>query len=1156
MKVAVLALSLVLLPRCATAEQADGRSFDIVPVTRAAGEAVYALDAATGRVVFAWLPATLPASIPLASMSPLQLPATVHVAAMAAGRDRLMFVDTGVKPPALRELDLPSGAIHDIRMTIALEAPTAMAVSGAGEIVILDQARRATFWVREQEATRVTPWPEGVGRPVQIAFDGRNLVALDAGRPGLVDLSGSGTRPPLPPGLNAFSVFRGVYYLSDGAALFTLAPRGVPRRLTCAGCGGSALRATAQRLFRFDPDKREIAIQVRPVPIGVSIETGFAEGQQALAAFFDYLSGRGLLAIRDEVAPRAFERVIDAVRAAAASLPLPAGTPDAIPEVLASALCRINAGVCRDASSFVRSPVAAGATLTIPDYRVDTFIRPDTVDLNGRAVAELLRGVRDVDAAAGRREYVQELNAGSFENVLARRGLVVASPARSDIAPGTFITVRGGVEQTGADLTSACNLTLPTVDRATPVDLPDRVNEVDFKDFVPLGANADGSPRDFGVKDGERYVMSFRRTKIQQLDAESALAPGVAARLAACMASLSRRPPAAPEPMLVVEALRVEGALYDFSTSSTRTAIERPFYLAYRAVPVSAFANQSIRDALATTTSPWQLKPGGPQDLLSRTTGTIELPAIGWSLNALVPADDFERADSPLHAIEAIPSGRILFLSRELAPASAASMPGAPQDDVPTELDPDAVERMKEERRSLLAAIDYHDLERESRAPVKIAVGEANVDKDHPAMASAVDGVMVSAFWTQAAPDQPFVRHAIAPGAASRPQQRKFKKDDDHGVHVAGLLAARESAVLPGLLPNAELFLIDTSSVNPAELHKSIVQATNQGVKVFNLSQSFERLARTTVESIRVDFRKVFERQLFVVAAGDEGLDLADHEIPPIGWMQTRDVSSHMIGVGMSTHDGQHYQREAPDRTKGGDAKMWVSNVGQGYIQLAAPGEGVYSLGLNNVYTAATGTSQSAPQVAAAAAMLGQYSANQIKARLIYTATWLDEKDYIWGGRLNMFRAVWHPSRNLYLGASDTTGPAVSAEFDPLMEITIGGTRQTIEPDRLTVFAPVTIPFADVLRLTALSGGRGYRVHFIDRQNGNKLRIIDEAEVHGIAKFTARSAARWDPARKEFVDITPPDEGRDISEFMWDYVARVPAICELRTGPCNPTIAF
>ena len=1147
---AVLALSLALLSGSASAGQADDRLSDIVVITTPSGEAVYGL-AASGHVFFATVPATLPATIPFEAMTGLQLPPGVSVAAIAAWRDRLVFVDVGVTPPALRQLDLRSGAIHDMRMTTALEKPTAMAISPSGEIAIADQARHATFWVRDQEATRVVAWPAGVGRADHLEFDGKSLVALDAGTHRIVNLTGTGTHPPLP-GLGAFALFRGVSYLSDGAALFTLAPRGAPRRVPCTGCAATALRATAQRLFLFNAATRELAIQTRPVPIGVSIETGFAEGQQALASFYQYLAGRGLLAVRDYVAPRGFERVIDVVRAAAASLALPDGTPDRVPDVLASVLCRINAGACREASSFVRAPVAAGATLTIPDYVVDTFIRPDTVDLHGTAVAELLRGVRTFNTNAGRREDVQELNAGSFENALSRRGLVVASPARGDIAPGTFITVRGGAEQAGRDLSSVCGVTLPTVDRAAPVDLPDRVNQVAFKDFVPLGTNADGSPKAL-VNDGERYVMSFRRSKIQQLDTESDLPPNVATGLVECMKKLASRAATAPELMLVVEALRVEGALYDFDAPPRSTRIEQPFYLAYRAVPVSAFANRSIREALATTTLPWTLKPGGPQDLLSRRTGTIELPAIGWSLNALVPADDFERADSPLHALEAIPEGRMLFLSRELAPSAAASLPGAPQDDQPQDLDNPTVERMKEERRTLLEAIDYRDIERESGVAVKIAVGEANVDKDHPAMAEEIGGVMVSAFWTQATPDAPFVRHQIAARAASSPKKRKFKEIHDHGVHVAGLLGARQSAVLPGLLPHAELFIINTANVNASELHQSIVQAAARGVTVFNLSLNFEDFAQDTLDDIRLDFKKAFDKLLFVVAAGDKGLDLSDHQIPPIGWM--RDVRSHMIGVGMSTHDGQDYRREIPDPDKGGDAKRGVSNVGQEFVQLAAPGEGIFSLASNNGYSDATGTSQAAPQVAAAAAMLSPFSASQIKARLIYTASWLETNGYIWGGRLDMHRAVWYPTRNLYIGRSNTKAPPVSAEFDPSMMIAIGGNRQMTEPDGTITFAPATIPFADVMRLTTLDSG-GYRVHFIDRPNGNRLRIINEADVHGIAQFSPRSAARWDPVRKEFADFDPPEQGHDISEFIWDYVARVPSVCELLPSPCNPTIVF
>jgi subtilisin family serine protease len=1158
------ALSLVLHAAVAPAFQGGDTAADIVVLTTTSSDVIYALDATNGHVYYADVPPRLPASIPLDSMTGLKLPSGVHVAAIAARRDRLIFVDVGSGRPALRELDPPSGAIYTLPAEQALVQPIAIAVSTAGDIAVADQGLRATMWLHEGQPTTVVPWPETMGRPVHLEFDGPNLLALDAASQRIVRLPAAAKSAPgapttqaadtLLPDLRAFSVFRGVYYLSNGSGLFAVAPHGSPRRVPCPACAAASVRATARRLLVFNGASHEISVMTRPVPIGMSIETSVADGQQALASFYAYLAERGFLAVREYVPTRAFSRVVDALRTARVILSEADGGDAPVPASLAAVLCRYNASACREPSAFANAPLAAGAPLTVPDYAVESFIRRDTVALHGTSVAALLQGVRALDPSAGRIENVQDLNAQSFETALARRGLTVASPARGDIVPGTFITLRDGAEQAGRDLSSACGVLLPTVERPTPIDIPDRVNHVAFKDFVPLGTNRDGSAKDLGVKDGDLYVMSFRRTKIQQLDAQPAADPGLAVRLAACMKRLADRPPAAPEPMLVVEALRVEGALYDFSDPPRRTAIEQPFYLAYRAVPVSAFANRSVAEALATPVTPAALKPGGPQDLLSRRTGTIDLPVVGWSLNALVPADDLERADSPLHAIERVPSGRILFLSREIVATSAASRREQSSDDQVQPLDQAIVELMKRERDGLLQAIDFHDLARESRAPVRVAMGEANVDLDHPAMAEERGGKLVSAFWTQSSPDQPFVQHEIAAPVASNPHKRPFAKDADHGVHVAGLLGARESTLLPGLLPHAQLYVIDTSNINPSELHQSIVQAATQGVKVFNLSLDFDRFAPEVANDIRVDFKNTFGRQLFVVAAGDGGLDLSDHQIPPIGWMH--DVRSHMIGVGMSTHDGKNYEREAPDPDKGPDATMSVSNVGREYIQLAAPGEGIFSLGSKNAYTNATGTSQAAPQVAAAAAMLSQYSANQIKARLIYTATWLDTKGYIWGGRLNIRRAVWYPSRNLYVGKSDTNGPPVSAEFDPLMKITIGGERKMTEPDGTIAIAPDTLPFADVLRLTTLANGL-YRVHFIDRANANRLRIIDEAEVHGIARFTFKSAARWDPGVNEFVDFDPSDDGRDISEFMYDYVARVPDVCEFQTsGTCDPTIIF
>jgi hypothetical protein len=1152
------------LARPASTQTVDVHT-DVMAVS-ANGDTVYALDEATGHISLANVPADLPASIAVDTMTGLRLPPSARVTAIAMRWNRLIFIDAGAGKPVLRELDPQSGAIYEIRVEVPIVRPSALAASTAGDIAIADIGQRATIWLRGKEPAQAVPW-SAAGRVVHLQFDGRTLYGLDADARQIVALPPPGQSraitevprigDPSLRDLRAFAPFRGTFYLSNGAALFALAPGGTPRPVPCTTCAAAPteVRATAQRLFVYDVASRRVLIQARPVPIGVSIETTFADAEKALAAFYAYLADRDFLRVRRFDAAAASARVVDALRDARVIIPAPeGGARPPMPDALAEVLCRYNVAECAGSRTYWNGPLAAGKTLTVPDYTINTFVRTETVDLRGTSVSDRLQTVQAVAPNVSQLEYVQNLNPESFETALARQGLVISSPARDDIGPGSIITVQDGRELVSQPLSALCRgVAAPTIDRPTPIGIPDRVAHVTFKDYVPLASNGDGSPKTV-VKDGDQYVMSFRRTQIEQLDPAAFAAIDPARRFVECAKKVGR-PAGTGEPLLVVEALRVEGALYDFYEPPRSVAFKQPFYLAYKAVPLSAFANGSMADALAAALPPAKLKPGGLQDLLSRRSGTLELPTTGWSLNAMVPATDLESADSPLHAIERTVNGHILFLSRELLTKTAASIATDAGEGEPQALEPAMLDQIKKERQALLEAIQYRDIERESLRPVRIAIGEANVDLNHPAMTESRNGQLVSAFWTQPSPNEPFERHEVTPSTAS-PRARKFLPND-HGVHVAGLIGARESSVLPGLLARAELFLIDTSDVSPQNLFNSITHAVAQGVKIFNLSLTFgdpdHPVDADVVSELRRGFKANFERQLFIVAAGDEGKDLSDFPVPPIGWV--RDLRTHMIGVGLSTPDGKNFEREFDDGL-GPDHRTSVSNVGQEYVQLAAPGRGVFSLGADNSYTAATGTSQAAPQVTAAAAMLSQYTANQIKARLIYTAGWLDAKGYIWGGRLDVKRAVWFPSKNLYVDKSDPTGPPIAAEFEPSMAVTIGGAeRRMIEPDDTIATPPPTILFIDIMRLTTMPSGR-YRVHFIDRANGNRLRVIEEADVHGEARFSDTLAGKWDKTRKEFVDFDPQKQGMDIADFIADYVARIPDPCEFRPSPCNSTIIF
>jgi subtilisin family serine protease len=1171
MRAFTVLVPLVVLAAPASALQSTVSSSDFVVLSTLSGDVVYTLNADDGHVSFLPVPAEASVHVPIDSLLGLLLPGKVHCTAIAARWNRLIFIDDGSGRPVIRELDPNTGAIYEIRTSFPLSKPIAIAASSAsGEIAVADERLRATIWLRDQEAAQLVPWPRAVGRLSHLAFDGRDVFALDSESHTVVALprpGGAAAQALQParaaaapiPDLRAFSMFHGVSYLSNGPALFTLAPGGKPRRLACTTCPASvaSVLATAQRLFVYDDGRREIAILPRPVPIGFRIETSLESGERALGAFYTYLADRDLLPLRDETTARAFDSAGDAMRAAQVALPLGDGERASLASPLAALLCRVNETECRERPAYWNEPIGAGRKLSVPDFVIESFVHTDTVALNGTPARDHLTGVRDLEGSADLLETVQELNADSFETILARRGYVIASPARGDLVPGSVITLRDGAEQAGQGLAALCGVSVGTIVHPAPLDIPDRVARVNFKDFVPLAADTDGGPKDYQVKDGDEYGISLRRTRVEQLDTAAAAAPANAGRLADCMRKLSPGP-SGLERLLITEALRVDGAVYDFYRPPRSVGLRSSLYLAYKAVPVSAFATLSVADALATAAvKPVQLKPGGPQDLLSRKNGSLQLPLRGWSLNAVVPAGDLAHPDSPLHAIERVPQGRILVLPRELIGSAAASLTEDQDDEPPRDLDEPTIAQMKKERKELLDAIGYKEIERESRGEYFVAVGEArnSIDFDHPAMIEVDGQTATSAFWTQPDLNQRFVRHPVAPVVAANPRRRAFT-DDHHGAHVAGLIAARESSLLPGLLPKANVFFIDTSNLSVDTFHKSIDQAVRQRVKVFNLSLKFDNVNVTNALAmdLRRDIKNSFPGQLFIIAAGNQGKDLSDSPDPPVGWVSEKDLQAHLIGVGMTTPDGTNFESEYEDENR---QTRPASNFGQQFVQLAAPGRNIFSLARENSYTAATGTSQATPQVTAAAVMLsGQYTPNQIKARLIYTADWIDRPGYIWGGRLNVHRAVRYPGRNLYVDKSGTTAPAIAAEFKSEMTITIANPNDArmIESDGRVVPVPTApIPFGDVLRLTTMANVL-YRVHYLDRANGNQLRIIENADVHGTAQFVPGMSTRWNG--NEFVDFDPHEDGFDISDFIYDYVARVPDVCQFQPSPCNQNIIF
>lgn len=154
-----------------------------------------------------------------------------------------------------------------------------------------------------------------------------------------------------------------------------------------------------------------------------------------------------------------------------------------------------------------------------------------------------------------------------------------------------------------------------------------------------------------------------------------------------------------------------------------------------------------------------------------------------------------------------------------------------------------------------------------------------------------------------------------------------------HGTHVAGLVlvAAPESRILPVRV------LKNDGTGDLFTLLKGIKYAVDNGAQVINLSLG--TYAQTDALNQILDYAW-HNNVIMVAAAGNENTDAREKVQYPAGVSKVVSVSA----------------------TDAGDRKAGFSNFG-GYIDLSAPGVGLYSAYLNNEYIHWSGTSMAAPLV-------------------------------------------------------------------------------------------------------------------------------------------------------------------------------------------------
>jgi hypothetical protein len=500
------------------------------------------------------------------------------------------------------------------------------------------------------------------------------------------------------------------------------------------------------------------------------------------------------------------------------------------------------------------------------------------------------------------------------------------------------------------------------------------------------------------------------------------------------------------------------------------------------------------------------------KDMAGRTSGPANVPVEHWTVIAAVPVPDYRDRNSALWAFARAYHGAHIYGREGFAAQKASALSLAQPPPSPAPADP--CQTLKDAQRALFTAIrypaDYAPL-RDDAPRIGILEKATTVKTGHQVF--CVDQQAPS--WHQAGvvelvpnPD-PATYSATSQtlaGAAT------FSVEAHHGTHVAGLIGGRKTGCWSGLLPSARLLLVDLTDTG--RVRRQIADAVAVDVRVFNVSQALplpQQALRDTIQQFQ-------DRALFVAAAGPPPggtgrlLNNTDDVPAPAVWGQWPNV----ITVTGTNTAGQ---------------VLGQLNRGKRYVDLAALGEQVYSASEPpGAYGPATGSSQAAPQVAAAAAMLvdpegdAKLQPGDAKARLIATAEWDWTGTYdqdLWGGRLDFADAVQYPQRNMLVtttGAQRDKQYAIVLKNDPTIKLV--NAPNYFEREGAGTVAKDSIKFTRILSLRKEplrpdgTGGR-FRVVLREPQT-ERLKIVLDAELASDDKIKCKSAEVYNPARKAF----------------------------------------
>ena len=284
-------------------------------------------------------------------------------------------------------------------------------------------------------------------------------------------------------------------------------------------------------------------------------------------------------------------------------------------------------------------------------------------------------------------------------------------------------------------------------------------------------------------------------------------------------------------------------------------------------------------------------------------------------------------------------------------------------------------------------------------APTVVGVVDAGVDKDHPAIMPVLWELppeLATSDWPRGIVGYDFSTNAPDPAE---------EIDNSHGTHVTGLVTGRQIAEwLPffdaaGLRDNVKAFSLKVAGADGefdfTAAQNAIEDGITNTVHIFNLS-----LFGPYSKMLRDDLSRAerLNSTLFIVAAGNEKADL--------------DASKDRHRT-FRNDDGSGLANIIFVAALADDYNLWeYSSWGKSLVQLAAPGVEISSTVHHSGFGTLSGTSQAAPLVTFAAAILKAERPDLmpigIKNRILNTCDWKDNlrEKVASGCQLNLLKAV------------------------------------------------------------------------------------------------------------------------------------------------------